>query len=499
MRAWAETGSVSAVREQVITPLVAIECPVDPRRNAGNFRRVACAKASVALADALALALLAMVVAYEVGGISTLTGAPHAGEYVLVCLVVLRLWLLVFARYGLYTTRRVVGRLQESRAVFHAVAVGSAVLAISAYMFQTDVARRWVVLTFVFGLAFVLLERDGSRRFFAALRSSGRFLRRVVVVGANDEGQAIAAMLGAMPSLGYRVVGFVDDTRTSNGISVLGTVADTVAVANAEGATGAIIATTALDTESCNVLARQLVDAGLHVELSSSLRDISSDRLIVRPLGHFPVVYLQPVRRKGWRAVAKRAFDLAAASFALVLLSPVIAAVAIAVKVDSKGPIFFRQRRGRLATASCSRSGSSERWSPTPSSAWASCRSTTKRMVRSSRCVTIRESRASAEYLRRVSLDEIPQFWNVCRGEMSLVGPRPALPREAATWTPCLSQRLRVKPGLTGMWQVNGRSDAEVGAYERLDLYYVDNWSLVTDLAIVARTLPTLLRRDGAY
>jgi len=101
--------------------------------------------------------------------------------------------------------------------------------------------------------------------------------------------------------------------------------------------------------------------------------------------------------------------------------------------------------------------------------------------------------------LRRFSIDEIPQLLNVMRGEMSMVGPRPALPSEAAQWAPRLRQRLMVKPGLTGMWQVNGRSNATFEQYERLDLYYVDNWSLITDMMIILRTIPTLLRRNGAY
>jgi len=472
--------------------------PIDRPRQAGRvpLRRLIIPKAVSAAADA-AFLLLAMGLAYNVGRIGSLSSTLSQNDYVLVALVSLPMWLLVFARYGLYASRRISGRLQEFRAIFHAIVVGVALLAIGAYAFDLNVSRRWVVLTFVFAVALVWLERELVRRCYVHLRRRGRILRQVVVVGANEEGRAIADMLELAPELGYRVVGFVDDLAGSNGIKVLGRTADTLAACEDHGATGVIVATTSLDIETSNRLVRELMDAGIHVELSSSLRDIASERLLVRPLGDFPVIYLEPVRNYGWRAFAKRTFDILFAGGLLVLLAPVIMIVALAVKFGSHGPVFFSQQRvgrgGKIFTIHKFRSmvvGAESQLDDLQS--YNEADGPLFKMRDDPRVTRV------GRVLRRTSLDELPQLVNVVRGEMSMVGPRPALPSEAAQWEPKLRQRLRVRPGLTGMWQVHGRSDASFNSYGRLDLYYVDNWSLIADLGIIARTGPCLLRRDGA-
>jgi exopolysaccharide biosynthesis polyprenyl glycosylphosphotransferase len=220
--------------------------------------------------------------------------------------------------------------------------------------------------------------------------------------------------------------------------------------------------------------------------------------LLVRPLGRYPVVCLEPARRTGWRGVAKRAWDVVIATIGLVVLSPVMAVVAVLIKLDSPGPVFFRQRRigkdGELFTIFKFRTMSVDaelRLSELENENEADG---PLFKIRNDPRIT-----RVGRVLRRFSIDEVPQLWNVLRDEMSMVGPRPALPSEAAKWGPRLRQRLRVKPGLTGMWQVNGRSNTSFEQYERLDLYYVDNWSLITDLMIIVRTIPKLLRGKGAY
>jgi exopolysaccharide biosynthesis polyprenyl glycosylphosphotransferase len=226
--------------------------------------------------------------------------------------------------------------------------------------------------------------------------------------------------------------------------------------------------------------------------------DIVPERLFVRALGRFPVVYVEPVRRNGWRAVAKRSFDIAVSSFALVIASPLLLLTAIAVKLDSRGPVLFRQTRvGRDSAPFTVRKFRS--------------------MVADAeeKLIDLRDQNECdgplfkirddprvtrvGKVLRKTSIDELPQLWNVLRGEMSLVGPRPALPSEVAAWPDPLYQRLRVRPGITGMWQVSGRSDNSFEEYARLDLTYVDNWSLATDLAILAKTVPAVLLRRGAH
>jgi exopolysaccharide biosynthesis polyprenyl glycosylphosphotransferase len=258
-----------------------------------------------------------------------------------------------------------------------------------------------------------------------------------------------------------------------------------------------IVAASAVESAVTNRLARDLLDQGVHVELSSTLRDISSQRLTVRPLGRFPIVYVEPVTRGGWRAWAKRTFDVVGAGIGLILLAPVLLVVAIAVKLDSKGPVLFRQIR--VGRDSEPFSVLKVRTMVVDAEArLADLRALNEadgplfKMANDPRITRV------GRFLRVTSLDELPQLWNVLRGDMSLVGPRPALPHETEEWDALLAHRLRVKPGITGMWQVSGRSDTTFEDYTRLDLYYVDNWSLATDLAILAKTVPVVLLRQGA-
>jgi exopolysaccharide biosynthesis polyprenyl glycosylphosphotransferase len=325
--------------------------------------------------------------------------------------------------------------------------------------------------------------------------------RSVIIAGANPEGRDIAAMLQAEPWLGYEVVGFVDDHAPPKqpvpGVPLLGGVAELPGILHEYPNASVIVAASAVESAVTNRLARDLLDQGVHVELSSTLRDISSQRLTVRPLGRFPIVYVEPVTRGGWRAWAKRTFDLIGAGTLLVLTLPIQCIVAIAVKLDSKGPVLFRQVRvGR------------------DSEPFSVLKIRTMVVDAEARLAELRELNEAdgplfkmtddpritrvGRFLRVTSLDELPQLWNVMRGDMSLVGPRPALPHETEEWDALLTQRLRVKPGITGMWQVSGRSDTTFEDYTRLDLYYVDNWSLATDLAILAKTVPVVLLRKGA-
>jgi lipopolysaccharide/colanic/teichoic acid biosynthesis glycosyltransferase len=206
---------------------------------------------------------------------------------------------------------------------------------------------------------------------------------------------------------------------------------------------------------------------------------------------------VEPTARAGWRVAAKRGFDIVVAVVALVLAAPILAVASAAIALEDRGPILFRQRRlgqhGRQFEMLKLRT------------------MVTDAEARRAEVLALNEADGPlfkirrdpritriGRLLRKLSIDEIPQFWNVLRGEMSVVGPRPALPAERAAWGPDTGERLRVKPGITGMWQVSGRASTSFEEYERLDRYYVDNWSLGHDLSIVARTVPAVLLRRGA-
>ena len=415
--------------------------------------------------------------------------------------IIIPAWLGIFANQRLYNTRFIGRRIDEFRRVVNASLLGTLTVAVAANVVGILPSRGGLVVLFACAVIVVTLEREIARRMFLRLRSAGRMTRSVIIAGANPEGRDIAAMLQAEPWLGYEVVGFVDDHAPARepvpGVPLLGGVAELPGILHEFPNASVIVAASAVESAVTNRLARDLLDQGVHVELSSTLRDISSQRLTVRPLGRFPIVYVEPVTRGGWRAWAKRTFDIVGAGLLLVLTAPILLVVAVAVKLDSKGPVLFRQVRvGR------------------DSEPFSVLKVRTMVVDAEARLAELRELNEAdgplfkmtddpritrvGKFLRVTSLDELPQLWNVLRGDMSLVGPRPALPHETEEWDALLTQRLRVKPGITGMWQVSGRSDTSFEDYTRLDLYYVDNWSLATDLAILAKTVPVVLLRQGA-
>ncbi|MGH8905444.1 MAG: sugar transferase [Egibacteraceae bacterium] len=452
-------------------------------------------------ADAVTIAI-AMAVAFALRSLIPGSNSAHAHDHLVAGALSVPLWIAVFARCHLYTARRITRRLQELGLVVRALFVSVCTAAGLSFLLQLQISRGWLVLCFFVALVAVQCERELVRRIFKGLRAKGRMLRPIVVVGTNVEALGLCATLQSEPWLGYRVMGMVGERNPDppllEGVPWLGTIDELPNALERTGSGGVLIATTAVDCETSNRLTRQLTDASIHVELSSSLRDIRAERLTVRSLGGFPVVYVEPVQRRGWRAAGKRTFDIVAAGSGLVILAPALLVIAALVKLDSPGPALFRQERvgkdGRTFKVLKFRT-----MVPDAERLLADLYELNEAdgplfKIRRDPRVT-RLGRA----LRALSLDELPQLYNVLRDEMSIVGPRPALPSETRSWSPQLHQRLRVKPGLTGMWQVNGRSDVSFDQYARLDLYYVDNWSLWMDLAIVAKTIPTLLLRRGGY
>ena len=457
------------------------------------------AKLAVIGADALAIAA-AMAVAAWLRHIAI--AKPEAlAPIVLTGALALPMWLCVFARYKLYTAAAVTSVTAEIRRVLHAVAAGVACTAILSLILGTETSRVWLALTFATAMPIVVFERAVIRRVFRRARTRGQLQRRVVIIGTNAEALGIVQMLRSNAGLGYQVLGLLecgDSTRGVSPVPVLGNWRDAPDIVQTLGATGVIIATSAIDTPVANRLARELIEIGCHVELTSGLVDISADRLLARPLGRRAVMYIEPVRRLGWRAVAKRIFDIGLAAGFLVLTLPLLLVAAVLIKLDTRGPVFFSQVRigkdGKLFRVRKLRTMVADAENQFELLRERSEIDGPLFKMRDDPRVT-----RVGRYLRKTSIDELPQLWNVLIGEMSVVGPRPALPSEASEWTEELRSRLRVKPGITGMWQVNGRSTSSFDDYVRHDLYYVDNWSLLTDLAIVAKTIPVVLFRRGAY
>ena len=420
--------------------------------------------------------------------------------HLMLAIVSFPIWPICLALNKVYLARAVERQTEEIRRIIYAslMSVGFILGAAFVAQFHT-LSRLWVgsVLTFV--PLCLVVERTVARRIFARLRREGRILRRVLIVGTDAEAIGLVHATQRHPELGYQVVGFVgpDDIGTRGGCQVLGGFDDTQAVLEESGANGVMISLASVEPILVNRLTRQLTDAGYHVALSSGLRDIDVVRFRAQDLGGHTLIYVEQTRRDGWRATAKRAFDVTLSIVGLLLASPILLVAAVAIRLESKGSVLFAQERvGRDGTRF--------------------------RMIKLRTMVADADARKAelaaqneadgpmfkiaddpritrvGAILRKLSIDEIPQFINVLRGEMSVVGPRPALPAEVEQWTEDVHDRLRVLPGITGMWQVSGRSDTTFDEYKRLDFYYVDNWSLAHDLRIVARTFSVVLARRGA-
>ena len=376
--------------------------------------------------------------------------------------------------------------------------VGSVVLL--AFVAQYEgLSRFWVISLAAAATVALIAEREIARRIFSRLRQQGRLRRPIVIVGTDAHAVRLMHTFQRRPDLGYEVLGFVgpEDIGERGGVKVLGTIDDIERILDDCDANGVVVSPSSVHDLDTNSMARRLTDRGYHVALSSNLRDIDMNRLRPQQFDGYAVLYIEPVIRHGWRLVAKRVFDVTAACFILALSLPILLVAMIAIRLEGAGPLFFRQvrvgRGGQPFTMTKLRTmvvdaedrraelvdrnemdGPLFKISDDP------------RITRVGRL------------LRKLSIDELPQLVSVVGGSMSMVGPRPALPDEAALWDEKVHERLRVLPGITGMWQVSGRSTTSFEEYKRLDLYYVDNWSLTHDVRICAKTVAVVLSSRGA-
>jgi len=405
------------------------------------------------------------------------------------------------AAFGrLYQARANERRMDEARHVVRAVGVGmSSLLLISVAVQYVALSRLWVLLIAMSVTASILFERRLVRSWFTRMRSEGRLHRRIVIVGTDAHAIGLMHAYERNPALGYEVVGFVgdDDLGRRGGVDVLGPITHLNELLNEHNAVGVVVSLASVPSDEVNRLTRQLTDDGFHVALSSSLRDIDVTRLRPQTLDGRTMIYVEPIARSGWQASAKRLFDVSLALAIMVATLPIQILAGLAIAFSSRGPAFFRQIRvgkdGELFEVLKFRTmyiDAEERKAELMDQNEAD--GPLFKMKNDPRVTPV------GRVLRKLSIDELPQLFCVLIGSMSMVGPRPALPSEFEQWDESVRERLRVLPGLTGMWQVSGRSDSSFETYKRMDLYYVDNWSLLHDVKICLRTVLVVLTGSGA-
>ncbi len=400
----------------------------------------------------------------------------------------------------LHRARANVRRVDEVTNVIRAACVGTGLMVLLAFAVQMkDLSRLWVLMMAIGMSASVGAERLLARRVFAGMRASGRIRRRIAIIGTDPHAVGLLHMYERDPSLGYHVVGFVgsDDLGHRGGVTVLGSIDELDDVMERFGIGGVVVSPASVPDDQINVMTRRLTDAGYHVTISSALRDIDISRLRPQSVDGRSMFYVEPVIRDGVPHLAKRAFDTVFAAILLIVSAPLLLVSAVAIKVTSRGPVLFRQTRvgknGDLFTMVKLRTmvvDAEQRKAELAELNEAD--GPLFKMADDPRITSV------GRVLRKLSIDELPQLAAVLRGTMSMVGPRPALPDEVTQWDETTKERLRVLPGLTGLWQVSGRSDSSFDQYKRLDLLYVDNWSLKHDLMICMRTVGVVLACRGA-
>ncbi|HEY7477832.1 MAG TPA: sugar transferase [Actinomycetota bacterium] len=477
--------------------------PIRSRRSArSQFRRLF---RWMALTDVLSFAgalLLAYFLSYLAGSLSEslLPDRPEPQRVVPALLLVAPFILLAtFLAFRLYETHRI-APAEEFRRIIIAVSLGVGVLMFTSFWSKAELSREWVGLSWILALVFVLSSRRLWHARIHRQRQLGKLTFPTIIVGTNTEAQQLADAL-SRPALGFRPIGMIathDEGGGTPALPVLGDTSDLRQILKDTGAECVFVASTSVTPEELKPVARVVRIEGLEVRITASLPEVLSSRLTVQTLGGTTALSLRPARLSGTQVIAKFTFDILVAGLLLFLLSPLLLLIAIAVKASSPGPVLFRQRRIGL------------RGRPFTMLKFRTMRNGAEREVERLRAewgVTDvmfklkddpRVTRVG-RLLRRLSLDELPQLINVVKGDMSLVGPRPPLPEEVTRYEDWHFERLEVLPGITGLWQVSGRADLSFDEAVRLDLFYVENWSLTYDLYILVKTIPVLLSKRGAY
>ena len=410
-------------------------------------------------------------------------------------------WVAALWMHGLYRSRARWTIRSEAGDILRATVTFAVATLAFLYVFKLpDVSRSLLLLLFPSMAAMALATRIGLRLLLERIRDSGHNTRFMIVIGVNQHAQQFADLVETQHELGIKVIGHVKGSARDKSQALtrrqLGTMEELVSILHSEVVDEVAICLPFSEQEAIDETARLCEEEGKIVRIPVAVleRTLNSGR--IEQIDGMPVLSLVSGTDRVIGLAAKRALDIAASTFLLVALSPLFALLAVLIKLDSPGRVFFRQERiglhGRSFSVVKFRS---------------MCLDAEERLEELQGLNAIRGHAFKIEsdprvtrigrFLRRTSLDEFPQLWNVLRGEMSLVGPRPPLGREVAKYAIWHRRRLSMKPGMTGLWQIGARRHPEFDRWVEKDLEYIDTWSLWLDLKIIARTVPAMFSGEG--
>ena len=451
-----------------------------------NWQRSYVRRLVVGDAAVLSAAVAGAILAHSLRGGPALSSASYA----VVSVLLTGGWMISLAIGRAYEPRFLGGGSEEYKRVTNSSLRLVGAIAVVAFALRLAPARSFVGMAVVVGTLLLLVHRYAARRVLYRARLQGRSSHRVVAVGDPTAVTGLLASLEREPRAGFNVVGACHPAEIDRVLDVISDVgADTIAVTASAGVTSDLL----------RRLAWNLEGRGVDLIVAPALTDVAGPRVAIRPVAGLPLLHVDQPDITGVRYFVKEVCERAIAFAIFLVALPLLAVVAVAIKMSSRGPVLFRQQRvsrhGGMFEILKFRSMHVDAESMLDE--LLECNEIdggTLFKIRDDPRVT-----RLGRTLRRWSLDELPQLINVLRGDMALVGPRPPLPEEVAGYSDGVRRRLLVKPGMTGLWQVSGRSDLSWEESIRLDLYYVENWSLSLDAQILWRTVSAVLKSAGAY
>ena len=430
-------------------------------------------------------------------------------DYTVVSVAVVVVWTAALSICRSRSPRVIGAGPDEYRRVWTATLSVFGGIAILSTVFKVDIARGYLAIALPVGLVGLFVGRLAARRFLAKRRRQGQFLISVLAVGEAASVRALAQSMARSPSYGYAVTGAcltghgVGTTLDVPGLGQLPVygreddLADAIKVSQVD--TVALTATEQLGPQGIRDLSWQLEKLDVDLVVSPGVMDVATPRVVMQPVAGLPLIHLEKPRYNGAKRFEKQAFDICFSLLVLLGTLPLLVLVALAIKLNSKGPVFYLSERigldgkpFRMVKFRTMHVGADERVDSLMSLN-DSAGGVLFKMRMDPRVTSV------GRILRKYSIDELPQFINVLFRQMSVVGPRPPLDREVATYDDRVRRRLLVLPGITGLWQVSGRSDLSWEDSVRLDLSYVENWSMIGDLIIALKTIRAILGGSGAY
>lgn len=414
-------------------------------------------------------------------------------------------WLIIFAIHGLYQQRTLLGGTQEYAGVFRATVVGMLLIVIFGFIqpIRTP-ARGWALLAWIFATAFVVSGRFVLRRVVYALRRRGYFLSQALIIGHNAEASSLAQQLLVWQTSGLALQGFistspVDKNTSDSGLPVLGNLNQLDEVVKKIKVGELVLATSALSQDQILAIFKKYgVAQDINLRLSSGLFEVITTGLEIKEVASVPLLRINQVRLTGVDWVFKTILDISISLLMIFITLPVMLGIALAIRLDSPGPVIYRRRvmgiNGSQFDAYKFRTMSSNGDEILDAHPELITELEESHKLKNDPRVT-----RVGRILRKHSLDEMPQFFNVLKRQMSVIGPRIITPDELTKYEQWDMNLLTVPPGITGLWQVSGRSDLAYEDRVQLDMRYIRNWSIWLDLYILMRTIIVVIKGNGAY